>query len=108
VTRCRAKATHLDEVALVTLPDVPILLDANIETTEFKKVALRTARATEDHTARMKADVAELGDLQARSPQQGRVDDRAARPLQPGTVHGERDAGIPAQARPLTSHVSVR
>jgi hypothetical protein len=70
----RADSGAPDEVALVTLPDdpdVPILLDTNIETTEFKKVAPRASRATEDHAARMKAHGAELGDMQARSLQQG-------------------------------------
>jgi hypothetical protein len=33
---------------------VPILLGTNIETTEFKEVALRALRATEDHAARMR------------------------------------------------------
>ena len=69
-----ADAGAPDEVALVTLPDdshEPIYLGTNIETTEFKEVAPRTSRATEDHLARMKADSAELGDMQARSLQQG-------------------------------------
>jgi len=59
---CRRELGLSDEAALVTHPDdphVPILLGTNIETTEFKEVALRALRATEDHAARMKAHGAE-------------------------------------------------
>lgn len=69
-----ADAGAPDEAALVTHPDdpdVPILLGTNIETTAFKEVAPRAPRATEDHATRMKAHGAELGDMQARSLQQG-------------------------------------
>ena len=56
--RRRVQTTQSDEAALVTHPDNPhelVLRDTNIETTEFKEVALRTSRASEDHAARMKA-----------------------------------------------------